>query len=1175
MATYHPGPEYQKSSSFGRRVHPITKKATGHGGDDWRAPNNTPIRAAYDGVVKDNRFQYNAASGTGWGNFILLEHDIDGKTVLTRYAHMIERSPLAKGTKVTRGQQIGKVGSTGGSTGPHLHFEVIENGQPINPSGFDFPDGEAPAKSGGWSYPFALADGKEAPHVSAYVQAMAAAEDGFFPIGANSLWHGGIHFSDETGRALAQGPLQLAERSGVRCIADGEVVAYRINKTYPAVEFRKNASKALYSTGFTLVRHTLVLPQSTRLKAEQADLSQASLDDQATAAQVEAATARRITEDDKKAKKDSGTAVSAAETLVYYSLYMHLLDWRGYRADTKIAPPSFWKGKRYYKVGSRAATDSQTAPPHEEQAHSDDASLQDVDPSTAGLDSLDTFRYGLEPAPGTDPFDLSRLQVPEFPGEPVGSGGEAGDTTPADAAVPVPAPPAVLGKGINIRRGPRGAKLGILAAGTRFRVAEIKTEKGAQWGRIGEIIEGSVLPTVVEEAVDPAATQGWVFLRDMETVFDEPDPLDQVVVLEQPVAVKAGDVIGQVGEYQPFGLARASPSPGMRSMLHLEVFSGGDVPGFIGRCRAYAATLPEDERTHLVLEQGVTLVTPTQADLKLAVGEVIGPAKSSPGGAWIKVSRYQLKVVDKSTLTGYDAKTNRYKDGSIFTGWYVNAANERTQDAGKRNVYTRREVHAPTGQECWVEPASVPVQAPGSPLTVEVPAWSAFPLQLANAKSPPSTQQRVMARAELDARVEKLTAVDAEGKRWWRVEAHRETVGWVREKDHPKTRWESPWAWPGFEFVEEGGLRPLDLFAWQVYQRGRSMMGERADHKMRADKVRNSSLHRKVYELLDTDGDGNLTPAELKAAQKSPMLARHLQHLIARYESEWGGGMEKWTELDRMMLRAQGAEWSGEKVRIEQLQWWDAAKGVKDFPAGLEVYHFHPIGLLSNFMGARKRSCCQITVELLDKVLGKSGPYFDGGPKAVHQAEFARIAPNVHEMDKQKFVDLLNAGLDKFGITGCYHRAHFLAQCFHESDHFRTTIEYSSGEYLDPGRHADAEKMGNTQVGDGPKYKGKGLIQLTWKNNYQRFSDYIGHDFVSDPMAVATDMKNSVEASCWYWRFNGTVHKKHDAKGDINKLIDAEPNNVTLVTLAVNGGDNGLAGRKTLFNAVKKEWGLE
>lgn len=88
----------------------------------------------------------------------------------------------------------------------------------------------------------------------------------------------------------------------MRCIADGEVVAYRINKNYPAIEFRQNSLRALYSTGFTLVRHQLVLPQSTRVKGEQAGVQEESLEDQATAAQMDAAAARAIIEEDKKGR---------------------------------------------------------------------------------------------------------------------------------------------------------------------------------------------------------------------------------------------------------------------------------------------------------------------------------------------------------------------------------------------------------------------------------------------------------------------------------------------------------------------------------------------------------------------------------------------------------------------------------------------------------------------------------------------------------------------------------------------------------------------------------------------------------------------------------------------------------------------------------------------------------
>ena len=69
-------------------------------------------------------------------------------------------------------------------------------------------------------------------------------------------------------------------------------------------------------------------------------------------------------------------------------------------------------------------------------------------------------------------------------------------------------------------------------------------------------------------------------------------------------------------------------------------------------------------------------------------------------------------------------------------------------------------------------------------------------------------------------------------------------------------------------------------------------------------------------------------------------------------------------------------------------------------------------------------------------------------------------------------------------------------------------------------------------------------------------------------------MYNAIDASCWFWRNIGGRYKKYNAKGDINVLIENEKNNVELVTLAVNGGYNGLAERKKVFTAIKKEWGL-
>ena len=107
------------TSPFGMRVHPITGERKMHTGTDFAAPDGTPLLAAADGTVTVAEF-----SG-GYGGLIVIEHTIDGKPVATAYAHMWQSGiHVRRGDRVSAGQRIGDVGSSGRSTGAHLHFEV-------------------------------------------------------------------------------------------------------------------------------------------------------------------------------------------------------------------------------------------------------------------------------------------------------------------------------------------------------------------------------------------------------------------------------------------------------------------------------------------------------------------------------------------------------------------------------------------------------------------------------------------------------------------------------------------------------------------------------------------------------------------------------------------------------------------------------------------------------------------------------------------------------------------------------------------------------------------------------------------------------------------------------------------------------------------------------------------
>ena len=119
------------ASGFGMRIHPIYKIAKMHTGLDFTADVGTEIYATGDGVIEaiDSKL-------SGYGHHVVINHGFGYQTL---YAHM-SRVSVRPGEKVKRGQVIGYVGNTGTSTGPHLHYEVLKNGQKVDPAFYFYSD---------------------------------------------------------------------------------------------------------------------------------------------------------------------------------------------------------------------------------------------------------------------------------------------------------------------------------------------------------------------------------------------------------------------------------------------------------------------------------------------------------------------------------------------------------------------------------------------------------------------------------------------------------------------------------------------------------------------------------------------------------------------------------------------------------------------------------------------------------------------------------------------------------------------------------------------------------------------------------------------------------------------------------------------------------------------------
>lgn len=123
------------ASGYGYRIDPVYKVRKYHSGMDFSCDNRTPVYATADGVVESAKWQQ------GYGYTIVIDHGYGYKTL---YAHLLDKKFIVKrGQKVVRGEQIALSGNSGKSTGPHLHYEVIVKGKPVNPINYYFMDLDA------------------------------------------------------------------------------------------------------------------------------------------------------------------------------------------------------------------------------------------------------------------------------------------------------------------------------------------------------------------------------------------------------------------------------------------------------------------------------------------------------------------------------------------------------------------------------------------------------------------------------------------------------------------------------------------------------------------------------------------------------------------------------------------------------------------------------------------------------------------------------------------------------------------------------------------------------------------------------------------------------------------------------------------------------------------------
>lgn len=801
-----------------------------------------------------------------------------------------------------------------------------------------------------FAFPFRDAKGKEIVDEHVLHEWLATEGSGSFAVSSSGMWHGGIHVSaNGAGR-------HLDLPYGVRCLANGEIIAYRMNRTALASDIAAGAGQpartGYYSSSFTLVRHTLEYPAQNRL--------------------------------------------------TFFTLYMHLQSLADYQQKRMLAP-AYWA--RCHEVTAHAA-DRPRAAPHQ--------------------------------------------------------------------------PVATTQIGLNIRAEPNGAVLGILPRGARVRIGEKKNN--GRWGKIVAIESGTLIPPEAGGFVRPGAGNGWVYLgraqghRLLEAVVSEAQ-CDQIVVPPEPIPVSAGELIGHPGPYwQPDDPTRD------HRMVHIEVFCGDELPGFLSASASAAQQIHDFDKLPLLrIGRGVKL---------FAHPSVSGEGANAPETAVVQI--YSQAALDALPADSKGPKDDAYGDGQSW--WKVTSANSRYDDIS----------------------------------------------------------------------------------------------GWVRNRQMPPnggvTR-ESPHAWKDFETVSGSDAGNPTIFrtvdAW-------------LDHLLCEDKPATGDIGQlkplacNVYRRLSPMRNDAHAADEMRALRDNKWLRFRASRLIPKHRSEWASQSEYQSFFEKVLTRVAAEPYhEAEMERLRNLVWWDEVqKAVKGpFPASPEVFHIHPVALVGNF--------------------GESGFRFT-------LKMMQRLFPHAAAQDLQEIADELNGHLKLYRLDTPLRRTHFFAQIMQETganlnleesfvwkasalisrfSYFRnhpaearehgyavtrpikadgTRMSRADFEAIANGAYGGRSELGNgsRESGDGWKFRGRGMKQLTGRANYRAFTawQYSHHaDFEHDELNyeenpdLLVHPKYAARSAAFFWVSNNLANLADQGPGS---------DQVNAITAIVNFHTDSYAARVRNFRKI-------